>query len=98
MKQEKSLWKILYDSDENIQNTKITLYYLNCNFKFIKYVCMKTKTGGIHNKKNIMLGDGRMWLSFIFSFSKMLLNIFSFKIFKKNMQRDNISNFPELRE
>lgn len=33
------------------------LYNLHCNYKFIKYVCVKTKTGGQATKKNIMLGS-----------------------------------------
>lgn len=41
---------------------------------------MKTKTGGKYTKKNIVLGDGGIWMNFIFSFSKMLFNIVSFKI------------------
>lgn len=40
---------------------------------------MKTKTGGKYTRKNIVLDDA-IWLNFISSFSKRLLNIFSFKI------------------
>ena len=29
---------------------------------------MKTKIGGKHIKKNIVVGDGSVWLSFIFCF------------------------------
>ena len=59
---------------------------------------MKTKIGGKHIKKNIVLGDGMA--GFYFLFSKMLFNIFSFKKKKKTVvkQRDNISNFSEPRE
>lgn len=55
-------WKDLYHFGEKNQNTKIILYHLNCNYKFIKYVCMKTKTGGKYTGKNIVLGDG--WILF----------------------------------
>lgn len=72
--------KDLYNSGGKKSEHKIILYHLNCNYKFIKYVCMMTKTGGKYTKKNIVLGDGGIWLNFILSFSKMLFNIVSFKI------------------
>lgn len=61
---------------------------------------MKTKIGGKHIKKNIVLGDGSVWLGFIFCFQKCCLISSHLKKKKKTVvkQRDNISNFSEPRE
>lgn len=44
----------------------IILCLLYCNYKIIKYVCMKTKTGGQYTKKNIVLGWWNMVEFYLF--------------------------------
>ena len=48
---------------------------------------MKTKIGGKHIKKNIVLGDGSVWLSFIFCFQKCCLISSHLKLKKKKKKK-----------